>query len=362
MGLERMSTTLNPVSQIPQLGIAWNLTITGPPDKDGNSTQVIAESQEWQPETMRIVFECNLVGFIQGQGPYWTAKIDIYNLSADQAASLVYWGQGSTMSLSAGYQAGPYGVIYQGVIYQVLYERPEVVDNKITLQCYTGMKETIGNIAYFRGDVQSSQAALIAKMCSTANTPITIDPASQGTIASLSSTTLPRARPFFGNPVKAISEIASGNNLQAWYGFNGMAIDVMSPSGALPTITYTPTTGILGTPQQTQYGVSLVVTLDPRLRVQPANPMIVNISDSIIRQLQVEAPGARPLLAANGNYIVNGLQHRGDSRGNQWETEITGITSQGGIAEYAYQIGAQGAPSSSAPYLDRRAPLGGDGK
>ena len=354
-----MSTV--PISQIPTFGFRWNLTITGPPDKDGNSAQVIAESQSWQPETLRIVFEVNVLGYIQQQGPYWTARIEIYNLSADQAAALVYWGQGSTMSLSAGYQAGPYGVIFAGVVYQVFAERPEVVDSKITLLCYTGMRETIGNYVQFRGQSYMAQSALLAKMCATANTPITIDPASQGNIAALNTTSLPRARPVAGNPIKAISEIASANNLQAWYGFDGLAVDNMSPSGATSTITYTPTSGILGTPQQTQYGVSLAVTLDPRLRVQQP-PMLINIASSIIRQLQLDPPGYRPFLNPNGEYIVNGLQHRGDSRGNQWETEITGLTGQAGMAEFIYQIGANGAPETSAPFLDRRSPLGGDGR
>jgi len=354
-------STFSPISQIPNFGFAWNLTITGPPDKDGTSAQVSAESQAWQPEAMRIVFEVNIVGYLQQQGPYWTAKIDIYNLSADQEAALIYWGQGSTINLSAGYQAGPYGVIFAGVIYQVLVERPDVVDSKITIMAYTGMREMIGNMVSFRGDPYISQAALIAKMCATANVPIAIDPNSQGTIAFLNATRLPRARPVFANPIKAISEIAAANNLQAWYGFDGLAVDNMNPSGQATTITYTPSTGILGTPQQTQYGVSLTVTLDPRLRVQQP-PMLINISSSIIRQLQLNPPGYRSILSPNGDYIVNGLQHRGDSRGNQWETEIVGCTSQGGLAEFLYQSGANGAPEQQAPLLDRRSPLGGDGQ
>jgi len=352
-------STLPTVSQIPNFGFAWNLTITGPPDKDGNSDQVVAESQAWQTEPLRIVFEVNILGYIQEQGPYWTAKIDIYNLSAEQAAALVFWGQGSSISLSAGYQAGPYGVIFSGVVYQVLFERVDVVDSKMTLMCYTGMRETIGNLVNFRGAPFLSQSALIAKMCATANVPITIDPSSQGTIAGLSGTTLPRARPVFGNPIKNISEIVSANNLQAWYGFDGLAVDNMDASGETATITYTPSTGILGTPQQTQYGVNVTVTLDPRLRVQQP-PMLINIANSIIRQLQLTPPFPyRYVLSPNGDYIVNGLQHRGDSRGNQWETEITGCTSQGGLAEFLYQSGAS---NSSEQLLDRRAPIGGDGK
>ena len=58
--------------------------------------------------------------------------------------------------------------------------------------------------------------------------------------------------------------------------------------------------------------------------------MLVNISSSIIRRLQQDPQGYRAILDSAGTYQVNGLQFRGDSRGNQWETEITGLTSIGG--------------------------------
>ena len=341
-----MSSNYNPVSQIPNFGRAWSLTVTNPPNDEGIAQQATMSSEQWQPETMRIVFECNILGY-SSHASFWTAKIELYNLSADQAQNFLY-GQGATVQLSAGYQAGPYGIIFAGTVYQALYERPEVVDSKVTLMCYTGLAETIANFAQFRGNANMTQAALVAKMCAGASVPIPINPAAQSTLGAIPQTQLPRARPFFGNPHKFIDDVAAANNLQSWYGSDGLSISTMSDQNSITTITYTSTTGILGVPQQTQDGVSLIVALDPRLRVT-VPPMQINIASSIIRQFQFTPPGYRPILDPNGNYLVNGLQFRGDSRGNQWETEITALTSIGGRAAYVY------AATGTGPELDRRA-------
>ncbi len=341
-----MTTQFNNVSQIPNFGQAWSLTVTNPSDAKGVSQTATLKAMAWTPETSRIVFEVNILGY-SSHATFWTARIELYNLSADQAQNFIY-GQGATVSLSAGYQAGPFGVIFQGVVYQALYERPDVVDSKVTLMCYTGLEETIANFAQFRGNASMTQAALVAKMCAGANVPIPIDPASQPTLDALPQTQLPRARPFFGDPHKFIDDMATANNLQSWYGSNGVSVSTMADADAVSTITYTSKTGILGVPQQTQDGVSLVVALDPRLRVT-VPPMQINIASSIIRQYQFTPPDYRPILDPNGLYLVNGLQFRGDSRGNQWETEITALTSIGGRAAYIY------AATGSGPKLDRRA-------
>jgi len=341
-----MSTQYSGVSQIPNFGWKWSLTVTNPSDDNGDAQTSTIESLEWQPEPMRIVFEVNILGY-SSHASFWTAKIELFNLSADQAQSFIF-GQGATVSLSAGYQAGPYGVIFQGTVYQAMYERPGVIDSKVTLMCYTGLAETVANFAVFRGDAMMTQSALVGKMCKGAQVPIPIASDSQPNLDDLPQTKYPRARPFFGDPHKFIDRVASANNMQSWYGFNGLGISTMSDQNSVSTITYTSSTGILGVPQQTQDGVSLIVSLDPRLKVT-VPPMQINIASSIVRQMQYTPPGYRPILDPNGLYLVNGLQFRGDSRGNMWETEIVALTSIGGKAAYIADA------TSPNTVLDRRA-------
>ena len=329
------------VSLNPLFGRAWKLTVTTPANGSGEQTQTTVSSSAWDPEALRITFEVDLPAFAST----WYAKIEIYNLAPSLAQAFIY-GQGSTVSLEAGYQVSPYGVIFQGVVYQALYERTEnVVDSKVTLMCYTGMKEVLGNFANIQSGPNQTQASLIARMVAGAQTPIT-----QGNIstAQLSTTTYPRRRGFFGDPSRFIEDVAAANNMQAWYGFDGLNVSTMGTDTTVSTITYTSSTGILGTPQQTQDGVAFRVMLDARPRVQNP-PMQVNIASAVIRQLAVAVGNYRPILDANGLYLVNGIQHVGDSRGEDWYTRIEGFTSTGGKLAMIYDA------ADPQQTLDRRA-------
>jgi hypothetical protein len=134
--------------------------------------------------------------------------------------------------------------------------------------------------------------------------------------------------------------------MQSWYGFNGLNIGAMEADNAVSTITYTATNGIIGTPQQTQDGVTFRVLLDPRLSVQRP-PMQVNIANASIRQITTDPRDSyKPILDHDGLYIVMGLQYVGDNRGNDWFTQIVGVTSVGGRMAMI----AAGAD----PQLDRR--------
>ena len=335
----------NPVSQIPMMGRKWSLTIQPPPNVGG--TEYVFNGLSNIPEPMRIVFEVNIVGFLDNATGIWTARIDLYNLKKDDAVAILAYGQGALVTLAAGYQeqSSPFGIIFEGEIYEVIYERPDVYDSKVSLVCFTGLGEILQNYCVLKGDPQMTQAALIAKMASGAKTPIKLDPNLSSTMSSIVpkgnipglNTQMPRARAIFGDPMKTISRMVTASSLLSWYSPWGLGITPLSqdPNNQV-TITYTSTTGILGVPQQTQNGVNFVVALDPRLRVSTNPPMLVNIANSIIRRLQQAPNGYRAILTTDagiyseGTYQVNGLQFRGDSRGNQWETEIVGLTTIGG--------------------------------
>lgn len=328
-------------SQIPMFGRAWELAVNTNPDASGNSQNIVVSSSSWEPEALRITFEVNMAAYKS----LWFAKICIYNMNAATAQKILTQGMGVT--LKAGFQLPGAGIIFQGQIYQPMWEQENAVDFKLTLMCYVGMKEVIGNYASFSGSPGSTQASLVAKMAASAYHPITV-----GSIdtTALSKTTLPRSRAFFGDPNAFVDAVAAGNNMQSWVGFNGMNLGDLQTATNNP-ITYTPTTGIIGTPQQTQDGVSFRVMLDPRLQVlQP--PMQVAINNAVIRQMP-RYPGSYPsILDKDGLYIVMGLQFVGDSRGTggSWYTEVIAATSVGGkLAMLA------DAANPSTP-LDRRSP------
>jgi hypothetical protein len=316
-----MSTSTPSISKQSYFGWAWDLEITTQPDASGTSQVLRVSSSAWDPETLRIVFDIDMPGYKS----LWFAKIEIYNLNSPTAQLVLT--QGATIKLSAGYQTQPYGLIWQGKIYQTFITLEDVTDNKLTILSYTGLAETIANFASFPGTPGSTQGDLVAKMAASAFTPITLGSVST---EALSQTKYPRARGFFGDPNEFIDEVAAGNGMVSFFGFNGLNLGTIDGEATVETLTYTPTTGILGTPQVTQDGIQLRVLLDARLKVQvPAQQ--VKIDNTVLQQLP-RYPGDYPtVLDKNGTYFVCRVNHFGDSRssGGGWYSQIIGATSIG---------------------------------
>jgi hypothetical protein len=125
-----------------------------------------------------------------------------------------------------------------------------------------------------------------------------------------------------------------------WISPNGLNIRSLTPASEVPDLVFGPpyvtnlpnsqsTSGltkqtILGTPQQTQQGVAFRVLLDSQLKIG----QLIKIDMSAIRQLP-KTPGQYPsILDQDGLYVIAGLRHSGDTRGNDWTTEIIGVARQ----------------------------------
>ena len=87
-----------------------------------------------------------------------------------------------------------------------------------------------------------------------------------------------------------------------------------------------PQTGLIGSPLQTEYGISCSCLLNPRLKINS----LFHLDNKKIENYRY-TPGqpVRPL-DTEGIYRVIKLTHRGDTRGDDWTTEIEAI-SQAGI-------------------------------
>jgi hypothetical protein len=158
---------------------------------------------------------------------------------------------------------------------------------------------------------------------------------------ALSSAKYLRGKVVFGNVDKYFEQLTDTHNMAWFKAPKGYAIGPIDPGTNTPTYTYSPplpanwtgaapsaTTSytIIGTPQQTDCGVEFSVLLDPRLKVQMP-PLLVAINNSVIVQLTRQMPqGPYMPLAQDGSYVVAEVHHRGDTRGNTWQTDVRGIT------------------------------------
>jgi hypothetical protein len=169
--------------------------------------------------------------------------------------------------------------------------------------------------------------------------------------SALAGKKMPRGGVLFGNPDKYLTKIANNNNMQWWFGLNGLNLgksDEDVPTQSVDFV-YTPNTGIIGVPQQTQYGVDFRVLLDPRIRIQRPLP-VVKIDNSTIRQQKLQIGEYLNILDQDGEYIVIAARHFGDTRGNEWYTDITGLTSTGGkLAMLQTALGGNPDISTNTP-------------
>jgi hypothetical protein len=326
----------------PLFGRKYNLQIKSNPDSSGNQTVLTVTDSAFEPEALRITFDVVTMG---RQVP-WYAEICIYNLNEQTANYILTQGtnsaippaaapnaaaqavpiqQGMEVILSAGYLNGKYGVIWDGFILQPLWERENQVDFKLTLHCMNWLgivaRNNVLPQAYAAG---STQLQIVQSIMQNSFHPV-----QQGTISpNLSTKALPRGKVVFGSINKYIGEIARDNNLQWWLDKKGL-MNLNSPGGPTltlstdPPVVFTPTTGIVDTPAQTQEGIYMRLLLDPTVEVKLPY-MTVKVDNSQIRQLLRQAGEYPSFLAQDNTYVVMGARYLGDTRGQDWYVDVTG--------------------------------------
>jgi hypothetical protein len=88
------------------------------------------------------------------------------------------------------------------------------------------------------------------------------------------------------------------------------------------------TESIIGTPQQMQQGAIFTVLLDPRLKVGLPPQLVQLVRTNITFMQRTPSPNSKPATAlmANLTFFVSQVRHTGDTRGNDWHTEVTGYS------------------------------------
>jgi hypothetical protein len=314
---------LSTSSNVPLFGRRWDLTIT---PSDGSTPIYITSDTE--PNTLKITFDIELIAY----QAIFTGFISIYNLNPVNTQTLIL--QGSSVVLNAGYDVGSnYGNIFNGQVLRATFEKENVTDYKVTLQCVTGLETYITGMLNFASGPFQSQAQIIASMAANASTPFQ----TANVDSSLSNNQLPRPKVLFGQPKKYLEQISRDNNMTWLVGANGVSVgnfdfngtptpDVIYSATIPPGSNQTPNPGIsysiLGTPQQLPQGIAVRVQLDARMQIK-LPPLAVKIDNTIIRQLPIQIGQLPPVLSQDGIYAVAGVRHYGNSYlSNDWLTEI----------------------------------------
>ena len=326
------------VSSIPLFGQAWELVVTYALGGNQPQDETIT-SNSWEPGALRMTFEV-----VQStlSSPYWFADIKIYNLNDTSIQNIM---NGATwVTLKAGFQTSPglYSAIWSGPVFQATRTREAVVDDIITLHCVATPNATyaIVNLATGPG---TTQATLFNRMAAAVGLSISYG---QQASTALASVSYPRGRGTFGKPMKYMAQIADSHFMSAWHDGQQAYVDAVQNPATVPALIYEPVPGpgastqvtqpaagvtqsIIGTPQQIPQGVMFTVLLDSRLTVQ-LPPLLVQLQNTIINQLTTSpAPNSSlgaPILPGSLTFLVSQVRHTGDTRGNDWQTEVTGYS------------------------------------
>lgn len=250
-----------------------------------------------------------------------TASIRIYNLS-DQTAQQIA-NEFTAVTLQAGYETGNFGIIFQGTIKQVKRGK----ENSIT--AFVEILAADGDIFYNQTVVSTSLAAgsaaddqVKAVVSAGAASGVT-----QGdTSAMATGGILPRGKVLFGMGRDQMRNLAASTGTR-WSIQNGQIIAIPL-TGYLPgtAVVLNAKTGLIGLPEATEDGIRVRCLLNPMIRIGTR----IQIDNASINQTTVKEQGFPQYTSLNffasvtndGFYRVLVAEHQGDTRGNDWYSDL----------------------------------------
>jgi hypothetical protein len=252
-------------------------------------------------------------------------EIRVWNLANDTAQQIQK--EFTQLVLNAGYEGTGVNTIFNGNIVQVRRGREDPADTYTDITCLDG------DIAYTWGIVSltlNSGKDMRQRMDAIAQSMgLKI-----GYIGSLPphAQVLPRGSTLFGMARDHMTAQAKAGNMN-WSIQNGeleiVAFDSYKP---LEAVELNSKTGLIGYPEQTQDGIRVKCLLNSKLEV---NCLIKITNPEFIRELEVQvtpeteiqnAAPNRPAINDAGQYRILVLEHTGDTRGNQYYSDMICIS------------------------------------
>lgn len=260
----------------------------------------------------------------------------IYNLSDSTAQRIKQ--EFTRIVLQAGYEAGPYGPIFDGTIKQVRRGHENSTDSYVDIfaadadQAYNWatMNSTLA-----AGYTPRDQYAAIGQ--STSIFGVTRLPSS----ILLPTTPAPRGRVLWGMARDHAEDLANTHGMTWNMRDGGLYYDPVDPPApdSATAIVLNSNTGLVGFPEQTQDGIVARCLLRPDIHAGT----IVHIDNKSVieaaQPLNVQYVNTLPSIAEDGFYRVIFRDNIGDTRGQPWYTEMVcqALTGQAPISSAVTQ-------------------------
>jgi hypothetical protein len=250
-----------------------------------------------------------------------SADVRIYNL-ADETTNRITT-EFTRIVIQAGYE-GNFGMLFDGTIKQARAGRVDAKDSYVDIVAADGDQaynfSTIALSLAAGGQPSDAVQAFVKAMATQG--------ISQGYTPELSANGSVRGRVYYGLTRDELREWAEVQDV-LWSIQDGKLTLIPKTSyvpGDTPLIS--PQTGLIGVPEQTQNGIQMRVLLNPAMRIG----QLVKLDSTINAYrygLDVQSQASNALLAssiktnADGLYYVMTADHIGDTRGNEWYTDLT---------------------------------------
>lgn len=246
-------------------------------------------------------------------------EVRIYNLSDTTAKQIT--SEFIQVSLSAGYQDGPFGEIFSGLVTAFRRGREDATTT------FLDVLASDGDISYNFGIVNTTLAAgytysAALKVITDSLTLGQPGDVTAGNTPDLPPTVFPRGRAIYGSAKAQLRRIGQATQNQTHIR-NGKLIllhvlELLDNS----LVVLNAQSGLIGIPEQTVDGLSCRSLLNPTI-VETSG---IQVDGSTINQTNITRPfqisDIVPGISANNTYKVYWLHHFGDNRGNDFYTDI----------------------------------------
>ena len=293
----------------------WRITFI--PDQ---GDAIILSDSELKEKALHCEFECENAYTVPCFG-----AVTVFNLSWNDTSNIIRT-ENAFIRIEAGYKgAGNFGVIWEAPVIQYIRAREQVVDWTLTFSS-VNTRGMLDKNWVRTSIVQSDPRERIEAICNGTHDPdkkISYQPIT----AELSSKKLERQRILFGNPGKLLEDVEKDQRVQVSIIDKKLVVADPTIEESSLKIVKSPSTGLIGTPQQSQKGINFTCLLDPRLGYTSPVSM-VQIKDVLVQEQKLRPQaGSYPAvpLDVNGNYKVMSARHHGSTRGNDWYSEVMAI-------------------------------------
>ncbi len=281
-----------------------------------------------------------------------SARIRIFNVSDDTAQRIQ--GEFTRVVLQAGYQDGPFGLLFDGVIKQVRRGRYSPTETVVDVTAASG------DMWYNHAVVNTTLAAGSTYMDHVQAAIATMKPygLTVGYLPEFDVKPLPRGRVIFGMARDVLKNAAL--NLNADWSIQDTQFQMVPQNSYIPgeALVLTAETGMIGLPTQDQNGITVKCLLNPNARIsglvkidnksiQRAEYSLTVSDNAVESNLNIQGYGR---LNNDGVYKILVAEHEGDTRDNPWYTTLTCIDVDLSVSAGLVTKGSVAGPGPVKPW------------